>query len=372
MSIIEFSEEQAMLLDSAREFAKSESSIDLVRARLDEDRAIPTSVWRSIAELGWTGIVIPEAHGGLGLGFSHLVPIVESLGRQLMASPLIWSSIAAHAITLSNNEVLQAQWLPPLANGAIGAMALMEQGGNWDLSAPGCTATDDGNNLTLSGSKVFVEDASIADFLLVSALLDGKPGLILVETSQIEPSQIEREVVIDETRRSFRIEFDGIQVPVSNLLGGVDFEEIELAAMLLLSAEMAGGHASALELIVEYLKTRKQFDKYIGSYQALKHPTVEILIGLEASRSHVYHAANIFDKDAGDSRRLAVRMAKAVASQGMAFAGDRAIQFHGGFGFTYECDAQLYLRRALWCQQQFGDEVHQRTKLAPLILSAAS
>jgi len=104
----------------------------------------------------------------------------------------------------------------------------------------------------------------------------------------------------------------------------------------------------------------------------LKHPTVDILIGLEASRSHVYHAATSFDKDQGDSRRLAVRMAKAVSSEGMAFAGDRAIQFHGGFGFTYECDAQLYLRRALWSQQQFGDEVHQRTLLAPLILSKAS
>jgi alkylation response protein AidB-like acyl-CoA dehydrogenase len=135
------------------------------------------------------------------------------------------------------------------------------------------------------------------------------------------------------------------------------------------AAEMAGGHASTLDLIVDYLKTRKQFDHYIGSYQALKHPTVDILIGLEANRSHVYHAASLFDVNQGDSRRLAVRMAKAVASEGMAYAGDRAIQFHGGFGFTYECDAQLYLRRALWCQHQFGDEAHQRTMLAPLILA---
>lgn len=372
MSTIEFSEEQAMLLDSAREFAKSESSIDLVRARLDEERAIPAALWSSIVALGWTGIVIPEQHGGLGLGFSHLVPIIESMGRQLMASPLVWSSISAHALTRSNNETLQAHWLPQLVNGAIGAMALMEEGGNWDLRSPACTATQDGNNLKLSGTKVFVEDAAIADFLLVSVLLDGKPRLILVEASKIEPAHVRREVVIDETRRSFRVELDGIQVPLSNVLGEVEFEEIELAAMLLLSAEMAGGHASVLNLIVEYLKTRKQFDKYIGSYQALKHPTVDILIGLEASRSHLYYAASLFDKDTGDSRRLAVRMAKAVASEGMAFAGDRAIQFHGGFGFTYECDAQLYLRRALWSQQQFGDEVHQRTLLAPLVLSESS
>tara|TARA_R110002072_G_scaffold1780_10_gene14789 strand:+ start:9415 stop:10533 length:1119 start_codon:yes stop_codon:yes gene_type:complete len=372
MSDINFSEEQSMLLDSAREFAKSESPIDLVRARLDEDRAIPESVWRSIAELGWTGIAIPEEHGGLGLGFSHLVPIVESMGRQLMPSPLIWSSISAHTLSLSDNEVLKSNWLPKLVSGAIGTMALMEPGGSWDLNATTCRASIDGDRLKLSGSKVFVEDANIADFIIVAVTLDSKPQLVLLEASAINTNGLQRETVIDETRRSFRLELDGIQVPVSNLLGEIDLEEVELAAMLLLSAEMAGGHASTLELIVEYLKTRKQFDRYIGSYQALKHPTVDILIGLEASRSHVYHAATMLESGDRDQTRLAIRSAKAVSSEGFAFAGDRAIQFHGGFGFTYECDAQLYLRRALWCQHQFGDETHQRTLLAPLILAEVS
>jgi len=368
---IEFSEEQAMLMDSAREFAKSQSSIDLVRARLDDDRAIPVAVWTAMTELGWAGIVIPEEHGGLGLGFSHLVPIIECMGRQLMASPLIWSAIAAHALSLAGTDEQKSRWLPATAAGAIGTMGLMETGGNWDLSAPSCAAKLEGQHLALSGTKVFVEDANIADFVIVSVLLEDQPRLVLIEASSIDAAALNREVIIDETRRSYRLTLDGIQVPKSNLLGPLNLTEIELAAMLLLSAEMAGSHASTLGLIVEYLKTRKQFDRYIGSYQALKHPTVDILIGLEASRSHVYHAASGFDADTSDQRQLAVRMAKAVASEGCAFAGDRAIQFHGGFGFTFECDAQLYLRRALWGQHQFGDEVHQRTLLAPLILADA-
>ena len=138
--------------------------------------------------------------------------------------------------------------------------------------------------------------------------------------------------------------------------------------MLLLSAEMSGGIAGLLHVIVDYLTTRKQFDKLIGSYQALKHPTVQILLDGEACRSHVYHAATMMDQGDLSAQQIALHMAKAQASEAFAFAGDRAIQFHGGFGFTWECNAQLFLRRALWCQYQFGDERYHRQKLAPLLL----
>ena len=140
---------------------------------------------------------------------------------------------------------------------------------------------------------------------------------------------------------------------------------------------MAGGLAGVLNVIVDYLNTRKQFDRLIGSYQALKHPTAEILLSLEAARSHVYHAATLSNfgsnsgsnsGESGQKFEIALRMAKAHSSEAFAYAGDRAVQFHGGFGFTYECDAQLYLRRALWCQYQYGDERYHRQKLAPLLI----
>ena len=164
------------------------------------------------------------------------------------------------------------------------------------------------------------------------------------------------------------MEVDALALPVEQLLDGADFAAIEHAALLLLSAEMSGGLSGVLHVIIEYLTTRKQFDQYIGSYQSLKHPTVQILLSMEACRSHLYRAATCMVQ--GDTAELeaAVRMAKAQGSEAFAFAGDRAVQFHGGFGFTYECDAQLFLRRALWCQYQFGDAAYHRNLLAPLLL----
>jgi acyl-CoA dehydrogenase len=369
---ITFTEEQSMLLDTAMDFCAQHSTVNLVRSRLEDEQSLPADVWQAIKELGWCGITIPETQGGLGLGFSELVPVVEAMGRHLMASPLVWSAIAAQALVLAGDEAQQHTWLPKIATGAIATMALVEPDGSWLLEQPTATATRQGDQLQLAGIKSFVQDATIADVLIVSVMLDGKPRLVVLDKTMVPTSALAREVVIDETRRSFQLTLDGISVAASQLLPGSCFTEIEQCAMLLLSAEMAGGHASTLNLVIDYLKTRKQFDRYIGSYQALKHPTVDILLGLEASRSHLYHAATMIDVGEPLEQAVAVRMLKAVASEGFAFAGDRAIQFHGGFGFTFECDAQLYLRRALWCQHQFGDEVHQRGLLAPLLLDSAA
>jgi alkylation response protein AidB-like acyl-CoA dehydrogenase len=146
-------------------------------------------------------------------------------------------------------------------------------------------------------------------------------------------------------------------------------QDIRLIGALLVAAEAAGTAGAALDTVVEYLKTRKQFGKLIGSYQALKHPTVEILTSVDSSRSFIYHAATLMSDDALDKdAEIACRMAKVQATETLLFAGDRAVQFHGGMGFTYECDAQLYIRRAQWSQQQFGDAQHHRKRLAALLL----
>jgi acyl-CoA dehydrogenase len=368
---ISFTEEQSMLLDTAMDFCSKNSPINLVRSRIEEEQSLPADLWGSMVELGWAGITIPEVYGGLGLGFSELVPVVESMGRNLMAAPLISSAIAANALVSSASESQKLHWLPKIASGAVAAIAIVEPNGSWLLDEPGCTGTVEGELIRLSGTKNFVLDATIAEIILVSITIDNQARLLLLEKSAIPNGALVREVVIDETRRCYQLTLDGINVSTENLLPETCFDQIEHAMMLLLSAEMAGGHASTLNLIIEYLKTRKQFDHLIGSYQALKHPTVDILIGLEVSRSHLYHAATVLDSGSIEEAEIALRMLKAVASEGFAFAGDRAIQFHGGFGFTYECDAQLYLRRALWCQYQFGDEVHHRQLLASLLLDKA-
>ena len=225
-----------------------------------------------------------------------------------------------------------------------------------------------GDKLLLTAKKCFVLDAPQAAVIVVSAQVDGAARLVALTADQLPEGALVRETVIDETRRSYTLEVDALALPADQLLPGADFASIEHAALLLLSAEMSGGLAGVLHVIIDYLTTRKQFDQYIGSYQSLKHPTVQILLSMEACRSHVYRAATLIAQSDNDAIEEAVRMAKAQGSEAFAFAGDRAVQFHGGFGFTYECDAQLFLRRALWCQYQFGDAAYHRNLLAPLLL----
>ncbi len=372
MATIEFSEEQTMLLDTAADFCRKNSPLDAVRRQIEQDDGIDANLWQEMIDLGWLGVTIPEQFGGLGLSLADVVPIVESMGRHLMGSPLVATTLAVQGLVTSGNEAQQEQWLSKIAAGAAASIALSEEDGNWrlqELAAQGVVA---GGSLNLSGKKCFVQDANKAEVIVVSVLVDGAARLALLAADQIPAGALARETVIDETRRSFTLSLDGISVPADQLMPGADFSALEQAALLLLTAEISGGLAGVLHVIIDYLTTRKQFDKYIGSYQSLKHPTVQILLSLEACRSHLYHAATCLDSEDAAAIESAIRMAKAQGCEAYAFAGDRAVQFHGGFGFTYDCDAQLYLRRALWCQYQFGDAAYHRDLLAPLLLDAAN
>lgn len=368
---IEFSEEQAMMLDTATAFCSEKSPVAKVRTLLETDAGFDTDIWSEMAGLGWQGLAIPEEFGGSGLGLAELVPIIEPMGRHLMASPLVPTTLAAQALITAGTPEQKQRWLPLISEGsAIGTLGLNESHGDWDLTNLICEANMAGGQITLTGEKYFVADAAVADFILVSVNFDGNPALVLLDRSAIEQGSLTREVIIDETRRCCRLDLNDIKVAESCLL---DVEKTKAcldliagASWLLLSAEIAGGIAGVMDVMIEYLTTRKQFGRYIGSYQALKHPMAEILCQYEYSRSQLYYAASIFGTD--QDAEIALRMAKAQGSDTFAHASDRAIQFHGGFGFTYECDAQLYLRRASWCQYQYGDAQHHRKKLADLML----
>ena len=361
-----------MLLETAMDFCTNRSPIGTVRARIEDEKGLDAAEWQEMADLGWMGIAIPEAYGGLGLGLGSVVPVVESMGRTLLGSPFFATTLAAQALVHGGSEAQKQAWLPKLAAGAIGSVALIEADGDWDLANIASDARVDGGSVVLSGSKTFVLDATTADVFIVSARMGGEVCLVLVEQDDLDAGKMLRDVVIDETRRSYTVSLDGVTVSPDNVLERACLTELQNAALLLLAAEIAGGAAGCLNVVVEYLNTRKQFDRLIGSYQALKHPTVDILLGMEAGRSHLYHAATVIDEDDPKATEIALRMAKAHGSRSFAFAGDRAVQFHGGFGFTYECDAQLFLRRALWCQYQFGDERYHRQRLAPLLLDESS
>lgn len=369
---ITFTDEQAMLLDIATNFFRERSPIGTVRRQIASESGFDRELWGEIAGLGWPGIAVPERFSGSGLSLADVAVIVEPMGRHLAGTPFISTQLFVQALLAGGGDRELRDVLPQICGGAIGTVALFESDGDWDLEHIESSAAIAGDAAQLSGTKTLVCDAAIADFVLVSVSLDGAPALALVKAADVSRGRRTRETVIDETRRAWRLELDGVSIPASSLMTGdkarAALKAIRDAALLFAAAEAAGGIAGALDVTVDYLNTRSAFGRKIGSYQSLKHTCAEILVGLERTRSHVYHAASLLA--AGEDAEIALRMAKVEAGDSFVFAGDRSVQFHGGFGFTYDCDAQLYLRRALWLQYAFGDAAHHRRKLAGLLLPA--
>ncbi|MEP5568577.1 MAG: acyl-CoA dehydrogenase family protein [Halioglobus sp.] len=368
---IGLSEEQGMLLDTAREFCRNRSDIPAVRAQLKSDTGFDAQVWQEIADLGWIGVAVDEAHGGSGLGVGSAIPIAECMGKRLLSTPYITSVLAAQALQRAEASALGERYLPGIVGGQIATLALSESE-DWGEDSIELQATDKGDKLELSGSKTQVAYAAVAELFVISVSYNSEPRLLLVPASALNDQAISQQTVIDETRRSFRVDFTGVTLATENLLPGnatVLIRDLRLLGALLYAAEAAGSAAACMDLTVDYLKTRKQFGHLIGSYQSLKHPMVEVLCEMDSARSFVYHAATLMTDDSLDrDAQIACRMAKAQASEALKFAGDRAVQFHGGMGFTYECDAQLYIRRAQWSQQVFGDAYHHRKRLATLLI----
>jgi alkylation response protein AidB-like acyl-CoA dehydrogenase len=367
---IGLSDEQAELLESASKYCADKSGIETVRRLIDDEVGHDPKVFAEMAELGWLGIAIPEALGGAGLGLAEVVPVVEQMGRRLMAGPFVSTTLVAQALLAAGTDDQQAKVLPELIEGTPATLALMERASGWDFLRFGARAERRTGKLHLAGTKTLVQDGAVARFVVVAAELEGAPALVLLDSEAIEACDRRRETIIDETRRSVQLQLDGVVVPDAALLDPARtpaaLARLELAGSLLAVADMCGAGASCIDDTVSYLNTRKQFGRPIGSYQALKHPVVHAHVGMEQARSHLYAAAHTFEK--GQEGEVAVRMAKAQVGPAFAFAADRAIQFHGGYGFTYECDAQLYRRRAHWGEAQYGDALHHRRRLADLIL----
>jgi len=362
------SEEQADLLEVATKFCREKSPMDKVRMLMSDERGFDAALWREIGALGWLGIAIPERYGGAGLSLAEVTPVVEQMGRTMMASPFFSTTLAARAIIAGGSEAQKKNLLPKIAGGAAATLALMEAGGDWDLANIAATATAHGNQLALSGVKNFVCGAMASEVVIASVLYDDTPRLVVIERAAIPDTALRREIVIDETKRSYALTLDDIMVP-SSALFDIDksraaLNHIQLASALLSAAEMVGGTCACIDYTIGYLTTRKQFGRAIGAYQGLKHPTVDAFIQYEQARSHLYSAAHCFNGQG----EIAIRMAKAQADMAFSYAADRSIQFHGGFGFAYECDAQLYRRRAIWHAAVYGDGAYHRKKLADLLL----
>ena len=364
---INFSEEQGMLLDVAREFVKDKSPGSEVRKFLESEQGFSEPVWQELVDLGWTGINLPESVGGSGLGIAALIPVVESMGKGLMGTPLVSTVLAAELIRRAGG-IAEEDILEDISGGCAATVAYLD-GSDWGAANTGLSVDAQG---VLSGSKFMVPDAAQAAWIaVVGANEASEPVVALVSGDDIAVQAQEAHALIDLTKRAATIDFTGIKA--RRVLSGAKIEgavrDYLLIGALLTAAEAVGSTSACLDGIVDYLKTRKQFGKLIGSFQALKHPTVDIYVGMEQSRSLVYHASSeVGEGPLSAEAEVACRMAKAQASETIQYAGDRSVQFHGGFGFTWECDSSLFIRRAAWSQQQFGDAMHHRKRLAPLLL----
>ena len=313
---LSFTEEQAMLLDVAREFCRDKSPITEVRAQLESNAGFDQSLWDEMVSLGWAGIALPESYGGSGLGVGSLVPVVECMGRAMLGTPLISSALAGQLLLRAGNAQLAERLLPAIAAGAPATLALLDNG-DWGDEGIGLILDDEH---VLCGVKKCVPDASVASLFVVSVSFQGKAALAIVRADQLGAESLSHNTLIDQTKRAANVDFNGIVVDESNVIVGPSvaaaLRDIRLLGALLVAAEATGSAAACLDTTVEYLKTRKQFGKLIGSYQALKHPTVDILTAIDSARSFIYHAASLIVDDALDAdAEIACRMAKAQACQ---------------------------------------------------------
>ncbi|MAG30355.1 MAG: acyl-CoA dehydrogenase [Deltaproteobacteria bacterium] len=376
--VFAFNDEQDLIARSALDLLNDRCSFEAVREWMESEAGYDPNLWGEIAALGWLGMGIPEEFGGSGMGVTELVSVVESMGRKVFGSPFLANTLAAELVVRAGRDDQKRRWLPGLAAGEmIGCVAIGERSGSWDLADLTARTENEEGQVRLSGEKCFVLDAPNADLFLIACDHDGELAIVALERSQIPDDAMHPERIIDETRRSARLRLDGLIVPQEALLSGGNaaaaLQRVQMLGALLVSAEMAGAAQGVMELTVEYLKTRVQFGKKIGSYQALKHPMVWIMVAVEHSISLLYRAATLWDTcDDMAEIETAVRMSKAMSGDCCTNAVDRAIQFHGAFGFTWDCHAQLFFRRAQWAEYTFGDAAHHRRHLADVLLAPSA
>lgn len=369
------SEEQEMLQRSAREFLVQECPPSFVRELFKDKDGFSRELHRKMAEQGWTGLLIPEPYGGLGLHMLDMALLLEEMGRAVVPGPFLFSAVLATLALMQGGSPAQKKaWLPRLAAGeAVGTLAFLEADDRLDAAGVTLKARKSRDGYNLSGTKMFVPFAAVADVLLVAARTSGRDeagvSVMLVEreTPGVTISPLE---IFDLTRRVYAVEFKNVLIPKTAVVGreGQGWKILARlidAACVALAADSLGGAQKALEMAVEYTKVRTQFNRPIASFQALKHMAAEMASEIEPARALVWYAAHAFDARPREASRAAA-LAKARLSDVYARTTNRAVQMHGGIGFTWEHDMHLWFKRAKWNEFAFGDATYHRERLAQI------
>jgi alkylation response protein AidB-like acyl-CoA dehydrogenase len=372
-----FSEEQEMLRKSARDFLAKECPMTYVRRMMEDERGFADDQWRKMAELGWMGLILPEAFGGAGLDFVDMIVVLEEMGRVVMPGPFFSSTILGGVGLVEGGSAAQKQeLLPKLAAGNLKlTLAQLEPSARWDAEGIQLEARKDGGGYRLSGTKLFVPDAHTADLIVVAGRTPGSKGaegigLFLVDARAAGVTTTLLNTM-DQTRKLCEVVLKDVGVGADRVLGTPGggwalLERIVDRGKVGLCAEMCGGAQKVLEMSVDYAKVREQFGRPIGSFQAIQHKCANMLVEVESSKSATYYAAWAVANDVAEAP-LAAAMAKAYCSDAYRHTAGEGIQIHGGIGFTWEHDMHIYFKRAKSSEVTFGDATWNREIVAQLI-----
>jgi alkylation response protein AidB-like acyl-CoA dehydrogenase len=350
-----FTSDQQLLKNSARAFLDEHCKPATVRLLWEDKRGESEAMWKEMAQLGWLGLALPEAHGGSELGMVETALLLEEMGRASYPGPYLPTMLVAMAIDRAGTDAQKSRWLPAVAaGGARASVALLDGEMSWAPDAITTHAEKSGNGWKLSGTKPFVAWAHVADVILVPARAPEGLTLFLVDPGAAGFKQMPV-TGMDLATRWVNLTLDGVPVSADSVLGA--------------AAEMLGAARRCLDMAVEYAKVREQFGQPIGSFQAIRHKCAEMLLEVENSHAAVYYAAWALDAGADDAE-IAASVAKAYVGDSSRKVCGEAIQVHGGIGFTWEYDLHLYFKRAKALEVQYGDADYHRELITRRVVAA--
>jgi alkylation response protein AidB-like acyl-CoA dehydrogenase len=368
-------EEQTLLRDSARGLISDKAPVSHLRQLRDAKDATGFSrdLWKTFAEMGFCGLLVPEDFGGSGLGCVEAGIVMEEIGRTLMPSPFLATSVlAASALSRGGSAAQKSEYLPKISAGTLLAALAIDEGAKHRPLQIKMQAARSGNGFKLSGDKAFVVDGHTADLLIVAARTAGAAGearglTLFLVNPKAKGMTTERTAMVD-SHNAARIVFDNVEVDADSVLGEVDQGGALLEGVLnigrgAVASEMVGLSEEVFGRTVTYLKERKQFGKAIGEFQALQHRAAQLYIDIEITRAAVLKALQMLDADL-ENAGSAVSVAKARAGTTATLAVQEGVQMHGGMGMTDEFDIGFFMKRARVCQELFGDSNFHADQLA--------
>lgn len=358
------------LRDSVRSVLAEQASHERVAALTDSEQALNTQLWTQASELGWLALSAPEAAGGLGLGPQELAVVYEELGRAVAPLPMLGSMLAVTALTAAEASDQTAEWIGLLATGGRSGAVSMLRPGAFETALT--LTAGEGGSVVLDGVADSLPDGASASLLLLLARANETLKWVVVDTT-VDGVEVEAIRTVDRTRSLGRARFASLSLPADRVLPGdavLIGEAVLTHAALAMASDSQGGAEAVLDITLEYLKTRQQFGKPIGSFQALKHRCAEHRLALVGSRHLIAEAVARAASGDVDALRHALSAKALAAATGFRVAED-AVQLHGGIGYTWEHPCHLYLKRARLNEQLFGDEAAHLDHVARLLLAAA-